>query len=166
MHFLTGLLTGTLAAYIYTAGLHLTLWQQAVVIFDEAVPADVVTPPAEGEPPVPESGQPAAEKVTMKPAPEPEPSPVAVPLPPSDPALHQAPLTITGFQPAWMPFASETSASGFADRLSRQLGRDLHIQKTGPRKYEVGFHFRGAEERERVLDSIESSTGFRASNKS
>ena len=60
------------------------------------------------------------------------------------------------FQSAWTPFRSETSARGFARRLSTQIGSDLRVIKTAPGRYEVGFDYISEAERLRMLASIEN----------
>ena len=65
------------------------------------------------------------------------------------------------FQVAWMPFRSEASARGFAEQLSRQLGVDMQIHKSGPGHYEVGFEYDSVSERELRLQQLEAITGFR-----
>ncbi len=64
------------------------------------------------------------------------------------------------FQVAWSPFRSETSAKGFAARLERQLSQEFQVMKTGPGRYEVGFHFKSDAERFDVLKAINEITGF------
>jgi len=64
------------------------------------------------------------------------------------------------FQVAWSPFRSETSAKGFAARLARQLSQEFRVIKTGPGRYEVGFHFESDVERSDVLNAINEITGF------
>ena len=64
------------------------------------------------------------------------------------------------FQVAWSPFRSETSAKGFAARLQRQLSQEFQVIKTGPGRYEVGFHFESDPERTDVLKAINEITGF------
>ena len=64
------------------------------------------------------------------------------------------------FQVAWSPFRSETSAKGFAARLEHQLSQEFRVIKTGPGRYEVGFHFKSDAERFDVLKAINEITGF------
>ncbi len=124
----------------------------------DVVPVEVVAAP---EPPAPEPLEvielfpeettPAEEDILeiTEVIPEPEPVPEV-----SVPAVEPT------FQTAWMPFRSEKSASGFADKLSRQLARDFHVVRLGPGKYQVGFTFVSFDDRDEVLRTIENITGF------
>ena len=69
-------------------------------------------------------------------------------------------LTSTLFQVAWSPFRSETSARGFASKLKQQLAHDFQVIKTGPGRYEVGFHFDSQSDRKIILSAINDLTGF------
>lgn len=64
------------------------------------------------------------------------------------------------FQVAWLPFRSETSAKGFASKLKKQLAHDFQVIKTGPGRYEVGFHFDSQRDRKIILNAINDLTGF------
>ena len=64
------------------------------------------------------------------------------------------------FQVVWTPFRSETSARGFADKLSLQIQQQFEVVKMGPGHYEVGFNFVNPPERIKVLDAINTMTGF------
>ncbi len=65
------------------------------------------------------------------------------------------------YQSAWSVFRSQTSARGFAARMSRDLARDFEVVKLGPGRYEVRFHWAVPEDRRSVLDAIAALTGFR-----
>ena len=65
------------------------------------------------------------------------------------------------FQVAWSPFRSQTSAKGFAAKLEKQLGQDFRVIRTGPGRYEVGFHFDTKASRLVVLSAISDLTGFK-----
>ena len=160
MQFLTGILTGILVAIVYTKNLHQDLWQEITLAYTELQPKP--TTPVEQ----------AAIDIQVPLQPETLP---LVPVPVQDHTIEQVSDSVDpiddakpfdGFQLAWMPFRSETSASGFADKLSRQLGRDFLVVKKGPGHYEVGFHYQSGQEREKVLDYVESLTGFRVPHKS
>lgn len=69
-------------------------------------------------------------------------------------------LTSTLFQVAWSPFRSERSARGFASKLKQQLAHDFQVIKTGPGRYEVGFHFDSQSHRKIILSAINDLTGF------
>lgn len=80
-----------------------------------------------------------------------------------EPAILAEPSAIDAgmeFQAAWMAFRSETSAAGFAKKLSLQLQRTFEVQRQGPGRYLVGFHYASEQERQRVLSSIEQTTGY------
>jgi hypothetical protein len=64
------------------------------------------------------------------------------------------------FQVAWSPFRSETSAKGFASKLTKQLAHNFQVIKTGPGRYEVGFHFDSQRDRKIILSAINDLTGF------
>lgn len=65
------------------------------------------------------------------------------------------------FQVAWSPFRSETSANGFAAQLKHHLAHDFLVIKTGPGRYEVGFHFESNTDRTVILSAINDLTGFK-----
>ena len=62
--------------------------------------------------------------------------------------------SVPQFQVVWTPFRSETSARGFADKLSLQLQKQFEVVRMGPGRYEVGFNFVNPPERAEVLDAI------------
>ena len=64
-------------------------------------------------------------------------------------------------QLAWKPFRNEASAAGFARRLSDQLGHEFYVIREGPGRYQVGFNYISSLDRDAVLTSIETMTGFR-----
>ncbi len=174
MKFLIGLIIGILSALAYSEGLHLSLINEAEGLAREAEAqlANIEVPPlyeveaADVDLPV---------VLTPKPKPEVETAAeestivemerietvteeVLIDHTVAVPEVVQQPLE---FQSAWMPFRSETSANGFADKLSTQLDRDFEVIRAGPGHYEVGFRFHSLEERDAVLVSIESITGYR-----
>ncbi|MDA0790147.1 MAG: hypothetical protein O2780_11905 [Proteobacteria bacterium] len=65
------------------------------------------------------------------------------------------------YQKVWSSFRSETSARGFADRMSRLLATDLDVVKLAPGQYEVRFPWKRPEERSALLDDVAALTGFR-----
>ena len=62
----------------------------------------------------------------------------------------------------WAPFHSEVSATGFAKRLSLQLGYPFQVTRDGPARYLVVFDYNTDDERELLLQQIATLTGFRA----
>lgn len=70
------------------------------------------------------------------------------------------------FQVAWIPFRSEASASGFAEKLSLQIGKEFQAVRVGAGHYQVGFLYHNPKERAEILDAIESITGYRVAERS
>jgi len=64
------------------------------------------------------------------------------------------------FQIAWIPFHSERSAMGFADKLESQVQQSFRVVRSGPGKYEVGFDYSSDMQREEVLQMITQVTGY------
>lgn len=63
-------------------------------------------------------------------------------------------------QPVWVPFHSEMSASGFADRLSESLDHPFRVERRGPGRYQVVFAYRDEEQRREVLSEAATVTGL------
>ena len=62
----------------------------------------------------------------------------------------------------WAPFHSEVSATGFAKRLSLQLGYPFQVSKDGPARYLVVFDYKSDEERALLVQQVATLTGYRA----
>lgn len=62
----------------------------------------------------------------------------------------------------WEPFHSQVSATGFAKRLSLQLGYPFQVTKDGPARYLVVFHYKSDEERALLVQQVATLTGYRA----
>lgn len=62
----------------------------------------------------------------------------------------------------WQPFHSEVSASGFARRLSVQLGYPFYVAKQAPGQYLVVFDYDDAAQRQLLQQQVVSITGFDA----
>ncbi len=62
----------------------------------------------------------------------------------------------------WEPFHSEVSATGFAKRLSLQLGYPFQVTKDGPARYLVVFDYKSDEERALLVQQVATLTGYRA----
>ena len=75
-------------------------------------------------------------------------------------ATNALKTTTLQFQVVWTPFRSQTSAEGFADKLSLQLEKEFEVIRTGPGHYEVGFNFVNQPERVQVMEAINTMTGF------
>ncbi len=98
-------------------------------------------------------------------APMPE-VPIAIHTPPSvaepiEVALPEVPAPVTGTAPVWEPFHSEISATGFAKRLSLQLGYPFEVLKQGPARYLVVFDYASERERSLLQQQIAALTGYR-----
>ncbi len=78
------------------------------------------------------------------------------------PITHASKIPVADdFQTVWVPFRSERSATGFADKLSKQLQRQFKVVRQGPGKYQVGFIAASTNDRNEVLEGIENLTGYR-----
>lgn len=87
----------------------------------------------------------------------PEPLPPAVRLlPAADPPAGSASETI---QQVWAPFRSQTSAEGFARRLSSETEHPFGIDRRGPGRYQVFFAYADEEERRRLLEQVRPLIG-------
>lgn len=64
------------------------------------------------------------------------------------------------FQVAWSPFRSEASATGFASELQARTDHPFVVTRIGVGRYQVGFEFETAEEREALLAAIDRFTGY------
>jgi len=62
----------------------------------------------------------------------------------------------------WVPFHSAVSATGFAKRLSLQLGYPFQVTKDGPARYLVVFDYKSDEERALLVQQVATLTGYRA----
>lgn len=93
----------------------------------------------------------------LPPAEGPEPLPPAVRLlPAADPPAGSASETI---QQVWAPFRSQTSAEGFARRLSSETEHPFGIDRRGPGRYQVFFAYADEEERRRLLEQVRPLIG-------
>jgi hypothetical protein len=64
-----------------------------------------------------------------------------------------------GMQPVWVPFRSERSATGFAERLAARLDHPFEVRRRGPGVYEVAFAYGGEAERAQLLERVRAATG-------
>ncbi|MDZ7668168.1 MAG: hypothetical protein U5Q16_01670 [Gammaproteobacteria bacterium] len=69
-------------------------------------------------------------------------------------------VTETRSQVVWVPFHSEMSANGFAQRLSAALDHRFDVERRGPGRYEVVFDYRDEPERDAVLSEAAQVTGL------
>jgi len=60
----------------------------------------------------------------------------------------------------WVPFHSEMSANGFAQRLTAALDHRFDVERRGPGRYEVVFDYRNEPERDAVLSEAAQVTGL------
>ena len=59
----------------------------------------------------------------------------------------------------WTPFHSEASASGFARRLTTQLGYPFTVSRTAPAEYHVVFRYANDAQRDLLLQQVAAVTG-------
>lgn len=157
MRFLLGLLVGGLLASLYTS--HGDVFdaadniESALLTGHESALSVISSPVGAIEPLVEDTPDVDNVPDTLEdPVPEPEQVEVV--------ALQQPELPPV-FQNAWMPFRSERSARGFAEKLSTQLDRQFQVLKRGAGRYEVGFSYASEDERMQGLASVENLTGYR-----
>ena len=63
----------------------------------------------------------------------------------------------------WSPFHSEASASGFANRLTRQLSHPFEVRKLGPANYVVVYAYTDASQQYALQRQIAAVTGASSS---
>ena len=61
--------------------------------------------------------------------------------------------------PVWVPFRSQMSAEGFAERLSRELEHPFQVQRQGPGTYQVFFESADSTERALLQAQVREFTG-------
>jgi hypothetical protein len=126
----------------------------------ERVPPAPVASPAPAPAPIPEP----------EPEPERDPAPEPAPAPLPENVLAELPAAVTvdllaadeaaaGVQPVWVPFRSERSAAGFAERLEARLEHPFEVRRRGPGVYEVAFAYAGEAERTQLLERVRAATG-------
>ena len=128
------------------------------------VPATI--PP--GPPPLPEPVLAPAPGLAPEPEPEQAPpirsvtvAPVTVEEP-EEPAELSAPEQHAESAVVWKPFHSEVTATGFARRLSTQLGYPFRTLKEGPGKYHVVFDYNSEQQRETLQKQVTALTGYQS----
>lgn len=67
---------------------------------------------------------------------------------------------IESSQPVWVPFHSQMSASGFAERLSDSLDHPFRVERRGPGRYQVVFPYRDEPQRLALLAQAAELTGL------
>lgn len=86
---------------------------------------------------------------------------------PQDPDTSQVvdrlPANTSGEAVVWAPFHSEASATGFANRLSRQLAHPFEVRKQGPANYVVVYGFNDETQRLALQQQISKVTGVSSS---
>lgn len=75
---------------------------------------------------------------------------------------HAAVETVVETAVVWKPFHSEVSATGFARRLSTQLGYPFRALREGPARYHVVFDYDTVQQRELLQQQVTALTGFDA----
>jgi hypothetical protein len=165
MRFIMGLITGT-GLVLMTTGVSGTpagelpalLRQNAETLWQSLLQ---VTSRSLFELPVPASDPPGARS--------PDPDPVVAldgagaaagslldPLPLLDPPEA---TSNPGEAQVWVPFHSERSAAGFADRLTQELGHPFEVAREAPGRYTIRFRYHDDEERQELLARIAQVTG-------
>lgn len=128
---------------------------------ERVLPARVASP-APAPAPIPEP--------EPEPEPERDPAPEPAPAPLPENVLAELPAAVTvdllaadeaaaGVQPVWVPFRSERSAAGFAERLEARLEHPFEVRRRGPGVYEVAFAYAGEAERTQLLERVRAATG-------
>lgn len=69
---------------------------------------------------------------------------------------EQAPTSLAS---VWIPFHSQMSAEGFADRLSRELDHSFRVERQGAGAYQVVFDADSTAERDLLLTRVAEITG-------
>ncbi len=113
-------------------------------------------PPVDGPEPRPLADRPeaaplAGEPESILPGEGPDPS--------ADLRASRRPETI---QQVWVPFRSQTSAEGFARRLSDETQHPFGIDRRGPGRYQVFFAYVDEDERQRLLEQVRPLLGTAA----
>ena len=127
----------------------------AVVTPDPAAGAsrDAPVPVAEVEAEVAVAEVPEPVLPVAAPSSEPVGEPVGEPI--GEPAAVPPVSTAS----VWIPFHSERSAAGFAQRLSRALEHPFDVRREGPGRYQVVFPYDDAAARDEVLARVAMITG-------
>ena len=69
------------------------------------------------------------------------------------------PNEATGTTIIWSPFHSEASASGFANRLTRELAHPFRVKKQAPAQYVVSYDYSDAQHKAQLEARIKALTG-------
>lgn len=77
----------------------------------------------------------------------------------AEPAAPSADGPAAGVQPVWVPFRSERSATGFAERLAARLDHPFEVRRRSPGVYEVAFAYAGETQRTELLEGVRAATG-------
>lgn len=103
---------------------------------------------------VADAGMPDIERIRT----DPDTSAIAAPArrPQSDAPASGQPAS----QPVWVPFHSEMSAAGFAQRLSDSVEHPFRVERRGPGRYQVVFAYADEPQRRRLLDRAAAATGL------
>lgn len=99
-----------------------------------------------------------SQRVESEPVEEPLPGPppleeVADADPPMVPAEASS-------QAVWVPFHSQMSATGFAERLTETLDHPFRVERRGPGRYQVVFAYADEPERQALLAQAVEATGL------
>jgi len=79
------------------------------------------------------------------------------------PPIDAPPAPAAGEAVVWSPFHSEASATGFANRLSRQLSHPFEVRRQGPANYVVVYSFDTQSQHMALQEQISQITGVSSS---
>ena len=86
-----------------------------------------------------------------------EPGPPRSPLQPEPVADAVGPMNSAA---VWVPFHSEMSAEGFAERLTQSLDHPFRVERRGPGSYQVVFAYSDEPQRQALLERAAEATGL------
>jgi hypothetical protein len=82
----------------------------------------------------------------------------------TEPETQTEPETLTEpeqkSQTVWVPFHSERSASGFAERLTASLDHPFRVERRGPGRYQVVFAYADEPQRQALLTQAAETMGL------
>ena len=74
-------------------------------------------------------------------------------------ATPEAATPAPGTERVWVPFYSERSANGFAERLHEAVHHPFRVTRDGPRRYQVVFDYQTHDERRELAERVRAVTG-------
>jgi hypothetical protein len=127
--------------------------------------ADPVADPGEfaDEPPAADTQEPMVQLAGPEPLPPAEGPEPLLPAEGVDSAADLLAEPVSeAVQQVWAPFRSQTSAEGFARRLSSETEHPFGIDRRGPGRYQVFFAYADEDERRRLLERVRPLIGTAA----